>query len=483
MRRVTLASVIGSAVVLVAVAGYGAADVLDVAPGILTLDRPVAVPTRTPSGPPAGVLLPEPAASVDPMLTDTGADAPSPTRSGLRHALTTASEDPALRGGTGISVRDGITGKELWALDAGTPRVPASTAKLMAALAVTDGLDLADRMTTSLVALPGTTDLVLVVRGDTLLAPGAGDPGAVAGRAGLGDLAAQVAAALAPAGHTRARLRLDLSHAPGPRYPSTWNPHDVRDGFTQAVVMTGLATQLPRAEHPSPRSPESEVATALVKDLGRHGVTAALQPARTWRTAAPAGVQVLGSVESATYREVLDFALDHSENALTENLTRQAAAAAGRSTSRQGDNAAFIRQRLAAHRVPTAGLAITDACGLSAGQRVSAATLSGVLRLAATGKADKLRAVVGSLPVAGLSGTLTRRFVSAATRDVVGVPRAKTGTLRAGSALAGTTVDADGRLLTFVVLVDGFPRTYGGTLRARAALDRIVAALTRCGCR
>ena len=133
--------------------------------------------------------------------------------------------------------------------------------------------------------------------------------------------------------------------------------------------------------------------------------------------------------------------------------------------------------------MPTAGLVITDACGLSPGQQASAATLSGVLRLAATGAVDELRGVVAGLPVAGLSGTLTRRFQAKATQDVVGVPRAKTGTLRAGSALAGTTVDADGRPLTFVLLVDGFPRTYGGTLRARAALDRIVATLTRCGCR
>ena len=73
------------------------------------------------SGTPAPVLLPEPAATVDPLLTDTGADAPVPTRAGLRQALTTASDDPALEGGTGISVRDGITGEELWALDADDP--------------------------------------------------------------------------------------------------------------------------------------------------------------------------------------------------------------------------------------------------------------------------------------------------------------------------------------------------------------------------
>ncbi|GAA4412753.1 D-alanyl-D-alanine carboxypeptidase/D-alanyl-D-alanine-endopeptidase [Fodinibacter luteus] len=476
---------LASAGVLLAVSTYAAADVLDAAPGILTLDRPVPVPTPTVSGSPAPVVLPEPAV-VDPVLADTGSDAPVPTAAGLERALTAASGDPALDGGVGISVRDGITGEELWALDADRPRVPASTAKLLAALAVVDGVDLGATMATRVVAPAGSTDLVLVASGDTLLAPGTGDPDAVAGRAGLADLAAEVADALAPSGARTATLRLDLSWAPGPRYPSTWNPNDVRDGFTQAVVMTGLATQLPAAGRPSPRFPEREVARVFAEALSDRGIRATLAPERTWTEPAPAGALELGSVESATYADVLDLALDRSENALTENLVRQAAATAGRPTTGQGDNADFIVERLTAHDVPTEGLVLKDASGLSPDQAASAATLSGVLRLAAveaSGQLPELRGVLAGLPVGGLSGTLRRRFTADATQDVAGVPRAKTGTLRAGSALAGTTVSADGRPLTYVVLVDEFPETFGGTQRARAALDRIVAALTRCGCR
>ena len=479
MRRVMLAT----ATVLLATGAYAVADVLDVAPGVLTRDRAVAVPVPTVSGTPAPVLLPSPAASVDPVLTDTGADAPVPTASGLQAAVTAASADPALDGGLGISVRDGITGAEIWALDPDRPRVPASTVKLLSSLAVADGLDLADTMATEVVAAPGATELVLVAGGDTLLAPGAGSPTQVAGRAGLADLAAQVADALTASGRTAVDLRLDLTYAPGPRYPATWNPNDVRDGFTQAVVMTGLATQLPRAGRPAPRQPEEEVADAFVAALAKEGVTTRLLPRPTWNQPAPADAVVLGSVESATYAEVLDLALDRSENALTENLVRQAAAAAGRATTRAGAEAAYVVERLEANGVPTAGLVLTDASGLSPDQRASAATLSGVLRLAVTGEVDELREVVAGLAVSGLSGTMRRRLTTEATADVVGVPRAKTGTLRAGSALAGTTVDADGRPLTFVVLVDEFPETFGGTQRARAALDRIVAALTRCGCR
>ncbi|QIM22828.1 hypothetical protein G7075_19615 [Phycicoccus sp. HDW14] len=233
---------------------------------------------------------------------------------------------------------------------------------------------------------------------------------------------------------------------------------------------------------PAPAKPEVAVATTFVQLLAKRGVKATLRPEKGWAAAAPAGAVQLGTVESATYGELLSLALDESDNSLAESLVRQAAATAGAPTAGAGDDAAFIRGRLEAAAVPTTGLVLKDASGLSPGQAVAPATLSAVLALAVTGEAPQLRDVIARLPVSGVSGTLRGRFAARATQDVLGVPRAKTGTLKAGSALAGTTVDADGRPLTFVVQVDGFPRTYDGTLRARAALDRVVAAVTRCGC-
>ncbi|QKE83663.1 D-alanyl-D-alanine carboxypeptidase [Arthrobacter sp. NEB 688] len=478
MRRVMLAG--ASALVLLGGAGYVTADVYDVVPGVLTRDRE-ALPATGPdtSDDAAPSLLPTPSA---PGAPREASDAPVPSRDELAAAVAGASDDPALRRGLGVSIRDGVTGEELWSRAADVPRAPASTAKLLAAFAVADTLDLAERVPTSVVAAPGSRDLVLVVRGDMLLAPGRGDADAVAGRAGLADLARRVARTLVADGRTDVTLRLDTSFAPGPRVPPTWNPNDVRDGFAGPVVMTGLTTTRATPVRPAPTRPEDVVARALVQRLRAEGVTARLRPTSTWSRPAPDDAVALGTVESATYGELLGLALAESDNSLAESLVRQAAASLGRPTTGADANADLVRARLEAADVPTSGLRLKDASGLSPGQAVAPATLSAVLGLAVRGEPAQLRGVVAGLPVSGLSGTLLHRFSSDATRDVRGLPRAKTGTLRAGSSLAGTTVDADGRPLTFVVQVDGFPRTYDGTLRARAAMDRVVAAVTRCGC-
>lgn len=486
MRRAVVA---GVTCLLVGGVGYAAADVVDLAPGILTYDgAPVDPPTPTGSATasPQWAPLPSatgPAATSDPTSTasPTTSAAAAPTTAGLTKALGELVKDPWLGPSVGVSVRDGLTGKELYAVSPSVPRAPASTLKLLSAVAITDHLKPDGRMTTKVVTGDGPAEIVLVAGGDTRLGDGASDPTSVSGHAGLATLADQVAQSLRDRRLTAVTLRVDATYAAGPRYPAKWKAIDVRDGFTQGVAMLGRATQRPHIGRPSVAVAEVSVATTLAKLLTARGITTTVAPFSGHGSAAPADAQELGSVESATYRDVVSLALGDSDDALTENLVRQAMAAEGVSAQSVSAPPAFVRQSLVAAGVDVTGYAALDTSGLAYGQLVTVTTLSEVLSLAGTDRKPWLREVVSNLPVAGLSGTLAERYRTRETKAVAGIPRAKTGTLTGISSLAGTTVTADGRLLTFVVLTDRVPPA-SGTLGARAALDRFVTALTLCGC-
>ena len=214
-----------SARVLVAVAGYAAADVLDVAPGILTLDRPGR------RADPHGVRHPGPGAAA--RARRRRATRSSPTRRGApapRRAPGWPRPDHGIR-------RPGAEGghrhrrprrrHRRGAVRPGRgrpPRVPASTRKLLAAIAVANSLDIDDRMPTTVVRGRRLPDLVLVVGGDTLLAQGAGDPDGGRGSRRAGRPRQPGRGLAAPPGRTTVRLRLDVTYAPGPRYPPGWNP-------------------------------------------------------------------------------------------------------------------------------------------------------------------------------------------------------------------------------------------------------------------
>jgi D-alanyl-D-alanine carboxypeptidase/D-alanyl-D-alanine-endopeptidase (penicillin-binding protein 4) len=472
--------VVASFLALVVLAAcYLALDVADVVPGILTRDRPVtALPQPEPSAT-ATATIPRPLASTAPLASES--TAPVPTRVGLRNHLATALDDPALGSSLGVSIRDGRTGKALLERDADTPRVPASTVKLLTAAAVGATLDPAQKLVTSVVRGSTPEEVVLRAGGDTMLARGRGKPTAVEGRAGLADLAKTVAAAL-PAGTAKVTLRLDLSYAAGPRYAPGWAMADVAMGYTQGVSMVGLAGQRPRPFHPSPARPEREVAAAFRAALAKEGITVTLAPESTWDRPAPDGATVLGEVESASVADVLALAMHDSDNALTEGLARQAAVAAGGETSFEAV-VAFVLATVEEQGIDVSGVTMRDTSGLSSGQAVPARVLADLLALGTTGKQEGMAHTLAGLPVAGLEGTLHDRFAAAGTRPAAGIARAKTGTLTGASALAGTLVDRDGRLLSYVVLADRVTPTQLGTVAARAALDRFVAALATCGCR
>ena len=89
------------------------------------------------------------------------------------------------------------------------------------------------------------------------------------------------------------------------------------------------------------------------------------------------------------------------------------------------------------------------------------------------------RDLLTALPVGALDGTLSDRYVGT---SAAGVVRAKTGSLDQTVSLTGTVVTADGRLLAYSVIIDGFPE--GGMWSARTAMDNdLIVPLSGCGCR
>jgi D-alanyl-D-alanine carboxypeptidase/D-alanyl-D-alanine-endopeptidase (penicillin-binding protein 4) len=141
--------------------------------------------------------------------------------------------------------------------------------------------------------------------------------------------------------------------------------------------------------------------------------------------------------------------------------------------------AVAIHDVLGSLGIATDGLTLADGSGLSASDKVSAQLLTQVLAKAAGPSAPQLRALLTGLPVAGWSGTLSTRYSRSSNGgSAAGIVRAKTGTLADVNALAGVTVDTDGRLLAFALVANGTKNS----AQAEAGLDRLAAAVASCGC-
>jgi serine-type D-Ala-D-Ala carboxypeptidase/endopeptidase (penicillin-binding protein 4) len=426
-----------------------------------------------------GAVLPAVVAEVLPPLGDV---APVPTAAGMARVVGSLLARPALGRSVAAEIVDVGTGAVLYSRSPTRPAVPASATKILTAAAALDALGPHTTLPTRAVVGSRPGEVVLVGGGDVMLAPGAGNPDAVQGHAGLADLADLTATALQARGTTTVAVRLDDTLFSGPAVNPHWSRGDVGGGFVAPVMSIEVTVGVTRpGKPPAPGLPAARLtdpALAAAKQfatlLSARGVTTT---GSVTRAAAPAGAAVLGEVRSASVADIVEHDLTDSDNTTAEVLARLVAAAAGRpATFAAGAEA--VLARIAGQGVPVTGAVLTGGSGLGKGTLVPARTIVRTLALAADPAHAQLRAVLTGLPVAGASGTLAERFDGSADKGA-GVVRAKTGTLTGVSSLAGTLVDADGRLLAFAVLADAVPATEPG----RAALDAVAAALATCGCR
>ena len=450
--------------------GYLAADAYDVVPGLLTMAPAPspAPPFPTPSG---ATLGPEPS----PALPDLSPDAPMPSTPGVGDLVTSLAGDARLGKRVGVLVEDALTGEVLGGAAPDREMVPASTQKLLTAVAamVSPGGDVTLPTTA---VLEGGSHVVLVGGGDMMLAAGAGDPEAVNGRAGLGDLADQVASALLVSGDKTVTVGVDDSLFTGPAIGPTVRPQDAEAGYVAPVA--ALAVDIGRLTDDEYAKREQDPALAAAQEfaraLGERGITVR---GRVERTAAPSSGRVLGEVRSAPLDEIVTDMLQRSDNTISEVVGRLVAIDAGLPGSADGAIQAVVGA-VEDLGVNLDGARLTDLSGLGQGSRMTARQLVDVLRLTTDPERPELRDVATGLPVAGLTGTLANRFPG--DHAGRGYVTGKTGSLPNTTGLSGTVLTAEGRLLVFTTLADAVPD--GGSWGARVIFDDFAGRLARCGC-
>jgi len=431
--------------------------------------------------PPEGLDLPDPvtAQAVATPLALTGSTIDS---AAVRRAITPLLRDPDLGSHVSALVQPAGASTTLFRAGRGTV-TPASTLKLLTTTAALEALGPATTFATTVVS--GTTpgSIVLVGGGDPYLDSAPVKPEdadeTYPTRADIVTLADDTADALKTQGRTRVRLGYDDSLFSGPAVNPHWEKTYIPEGVVSPISALWVDRGLDASGEHHVANPTKSAVDAFARALKRAGITVVATPTRT--TAPRDEADQLASVESAPLSEIVQEVLTTSDNEAAEVLARQVGLAV-EGTGSFAAGVAGVKKTLAGLGVPLTGATVYDGSGLSRDDRLDPATLLGVLRVAAAQMHPELRAVIDGLPVAGFSGSLADRFADGdpAGRGRV---RAKTGTLTGVHALAGVAEDVDGDLMLVVLVADKVPTEDPEAADdARAALDRVAAALAGCHC-
>jgi serine-type D-Ala-D-Ala carboxypeptidase/endopeptidase (penicillin-binding protein 4) len=205
------------------------------------------------------------------------------------------------------------------------------------------------------------------------------------------------------------------------------------------------------------RRPAAVAADALRRALVRRGI-------RVSGTAgvgtAPDDAQQLAQSRSAPMSQIIQRTNVPSDNYYAETLLKDLGASFGSAGSTKA-GAQVVEEEMAKLDVrPT----IVDGSGLSRSDRTNSRQI--VTLLADMAQGDDAAAYLGSLAVAGRSGTLEYRMRSTAARDRC---RGKTGTLHDVSNIAGVCSTAGGQRVAFAILMNAVNPSTARTLQDRMA--------------
>lgn len=352
---------------------------------------------------------------------------------------------------SGLVVRDLDSGRTLFALRPDNQRVPASVEKLFvtAAAFMRDGADA--RITTRAAADAAPVDGV--VRGPLYLV-GDGDP--TLNATGIRQLAANVKAA----GVTVVQGGVigddgAFDHRVGS--PDSGYRYDSELGG----LLTGLAVNRGWDSKGLQNDPAASAARRFARELKLAGVR--VRGDVDAGTAPASALTQVASVESPPLSAIIAAMNGPSDNYLAEMLLKGLGAAHGAG----GTTAAGATAARAALDDIGVRPRIVDGSGLSRRDRTTPRQVVRLLQRVAN--MEFAVPFTASLPVAGVSGTLRRRMRGTAA---AGTCRAKTGTLRYTSNLAGYCTSGDGGTVAFALLMNGV-----NVSAAHGVQDRVAAAL------
>lgn len=193
-----------------------------------------------------------------------------------------------------------------------------------------------------------------------------------------------------------------------------------------------------------------------MRSMARHGI--GVSGADTLvASPCPADAAVLGAVEHGV-KPLLYTMMKESDNIYAESLFYQLAACAEKAAPGRKQIAKMVTDLMEEWGIGSAATCVADGSGLSLYNYTTPHTLVALLQ-AAHSRPQLYNALLESLPIAGVDGTLKKRMLKGNAHRRVW---AKTGSVSGVSSLSGYAQAPNGHLLAFCIMNQGVVRTAHG---------------------